>query len=272
MARFFPKKKMLKKRVYRKKPRGTKNSFAKRVKAVLSKVAEDKTAVIQYDNQSCNSGIDVAGDYRPLIPSIIQSVGEGGRIGNRIRAKYIEVKGHILMSAIATTTALSDYISGTIPPNARLGVRLMCLTGKKNIDMSTQNTTYNSYLLSVGTTQSGYTGLVRDLYTSINTELLNIQFDKVFKMTTPILYRMNTTSPAGATSQDNASSAGSIKFFSFRIPLRGKVLNYTDAEDLPVNYRPHLCLGYSHLDGSSPDVLTTAVKLSFVSKLVFEDV
>lgn len=246
------------------------NRVAKRA---LSRQTETKTAIIQYDNQACNSGISVTGDFRELIPQITQGVTEGSRLGNRVNLKGIYVKGHIIASTIASTTSLVDKLAGNIPPNARIGVRMMVVAGRRYNEVNASTlSAYTDRLLSIGTLQTSFDGNVRDMYADIARDTVKVYYDKVFYINTPVMYNINTTAPAGTTSQDSvANVSGSCKFFKFKIPTKVAKLIYNDAIDYPLNFRPYLALGYCHLDGSTADVVTTAVKLSFVSKTYFTD-
>jgi len=65
-----------------------------------------------------------------------------------------------------------------------------------------------------------------------------------------------------------------IKFFNFSLKVKNKLLRYDSAvgSDVePTNYAPFICLGYTFLDGTSPDTVSTNVSLSYDSVLTYED-
>lgn len=65
-----------------------------------------------------------------------------------------------------------------------------------------------------------------------------------------------------------------IKFFTIRIPVRGKRLLYDSSvsgQEYATNWTCGLCMGYAHLDGSVPDVAETRVGLCYDVTMTYED-
>ena len=61
---------------------------------------------------------------------------------------------------------------------------------------------------------------------------------------------------------------------TFKFRGSGKKLRYDPdftASTLPTNYCPVMLLGYTHMDGSAPDVTTTAIQMNYTSTLNYKD-
>ena len=111
-----------------------------------------------------------------------------------------------------------------------------------------------------------FTGLISDLYSPINTDCCTKYYDKVFYVQNPL---------AGATPQQIICLCLTrLASFSKTINLKNKLLKYDvdiDSGLTPVNFNPTLLIGYSYLDASSPDSVTTQISMSWFSTLDYED-
>lgn len=256
--------KSFKKRKFRKgktKKRSTRKSFAKRVNAIVNKGRETKEIYTFANSSVRNSQITTTNDNFFLIGGVSQGVGEGQRIGEEIEAKSITVKGCIVYNP-----SVGQF--GTYA-NTRLMCRVMIVQPKMYKDYSSiqaNSTTWMPTLLSKGPVSVGFTGLLDDLWSPINTETITCYYDKLI----PIqgVYQLTA---AGITEMQ-----GSTKFFrkTFKFPGSGKKLKYDQAFNggtMPTNFCPVLIMGYAHLNGGAPDVSTTAVELSCTSLVKFKD-
>lgn len=253
-----------KRRLYKKgyKRRSTKasRSFVKKVQKIIHKNAETKQAFTGISNVSFNSGVTSVADNYRIFPQINQGTADNARIGDQIRAQKLTVKGCIVYDP-----STGDYGSYA---NTRLAVRMMVVMPKNLRDYASVDGAYSSWqniLLKKGGTTSQFTGVVSDLWAPINTDAITKYYDKVF-------YIQGTYQ---ATAAGSTQLLGSTKFFSKTFKYRNKLIRYDNAVGsglIPSNFAPTLILGYVHLNGGSPDVLTTAIKVSYDAILDYEDV
>lgn len=267
---------VFRKRNYRRKPRAkivrrrqaasTKPSrtFTKKVMKVIHKVQETKCVTALQSSVQFNSGINAAGDMLALIPSMSQGTGNNTRVGDHCSAQYIDLRGYLALNLTYQNQAAS-----------RVAVRVMVVQPKVFTNLDAVTTYYAQWmpkLLNQGGTAIAFTGLVTDLYTPLNTDIVTKLYDKVFYMSVPAILNY-----AGTTDVDNyitSDNRASIKFFRHRFKLRNKILKYdanVSSNVNPVNYGPVVLVGYAHLDGSAPDVANTQVLYSHVSTLYYED-
>lgn len=244
--------------------KGPTRSFAKAVQKVINRNNESKMSSIQMDNTAFNSGIAVAADVLQLIPSIGQGTDNGQRIGNRIKSQYLDVRGHIELGAIPYTTLGPVASSGNILPNCRIAVRLLIVESKQYKSQADASQYYFNWLpqlLQNGISEIPFAGNTKDLYLPINRDAVTVHMDKIIYLSIPMTF----TDSGMAVPMGN-----SVRFFVRKIKLR-KQLVFTDVRDQPTNSSINMLCGYAHIDGSTPDVATTAVKLSYVSTLHYED-
>lgn len=250
------------KRVYRRKAYRKRKvskpskTFAKKVQSVISKNVETKVATNEWAYTTYNSGIAASGDIGKLLPNIAVGANSEQRVGDQLRAQKLDIRGHIIMN--------TGYNSGN---DSRIAVRVMIVQPKNLADYNSVfgGTSWLSNLLKRGNSTFAFTGLVSDLYSDINTDAVTKYHDKVYFMTSPYI-------PSTSTTQDLGRST--CKLFRKVITLRGKCLKYDGNVSgglQPTNYSPCLLIGYSHLDGSLPDTLTTQLSAQWNSNLYYED-
>lgn len=239
----------------------------KTIQTMISKNVEDKTAFFSTGTSLtyCNSGINAQGDCQQVIPAINSGSTEQHRIGDTIRGKTLVIRGYLQLQ--------KDQTFGDVA-NKRIGVRLM-VVGSKRVRDWTQFAgnfaTGSQYLLQRGNQSLGFSGYINDLWTPVNREEYVVYYDKVHYLNQSyVATQVGSSSPTVAWSQDISKG---IKFFTIRIPLRGKKLLYDSVSgtDFPTNWSCGLCMGYAHLDGSAPDTISTAVGISYDSVMTYED-
>lgn len=246
------------------KPSKPSKSLTKAVQSIIHKNAESKSAFHSADSVSFNSAINTTGDMQRVLPNVIVGTAENQRIGEQIRAQTLNIKGHFILS-----TANNSI------PNARIAVRMMVVQ-PKNLsaypDVSA-NTDWMQQLLRKGGSNVAFTGVISDLYASVNTDQITCYYDKVSYITMPFLYTSTLGVPTDGFSVTQWDLSKATKFFSISLKVRNKLLKYDKNynPNQPTSYSPILVLGYSHLDGSTPDVLTTQVIMSYNSELMYED-
>lgn len=241
--------------------------FKQAVQKMISKNVEDKQAFFTSGNSlvMCNSSISAQGDLQQVIPSINQGSTEQHRIGDQIRGKTLVIRGYLQLQ--------KDQQYGEIS-NKRIAVRLLCLGSKRVKDWSQfagNFATGSQYLLQRGNVSDGFDGYISDLWTPINREEYTVYHDKVYYLSQSYTaQQIGSSTPSVVWSMDISKG---IKFFTIRIPLRGKKLTYdaVSGSDFPTNWSCGLALGYAHLDGSSPDSVETSVGIAYDTTMTYED-
>jgi len=224
------------------------------VQKIIHKNAETKQAFATLPPTYFNSGISVVGDMLQLLPNINYSTADNGRIGDQIRGQSLVVKGALQISG-----ASSSY------SNSRVAVRVFIVQPKNLGDLTniTFSNTWLSNLLKKGGVTTAFTGIMSDLWAPVNVDAITKFYDKVFYLDSAYV------SVAGT-----ATTGNSVKFFTIPLSMKNKLLRYDSnlgSALTPVNYNPIMLVGYVHMDGSSPDTVTTAVSCQFDSIFNYED-
>lgn len=230
-----------------------------KIQAVINANLENKEAYKSISTISYNSGIDNSSDLSFVVPSITTGVGDNARIGDQLRAQRLTIRGHIntLITGASYTTAYT----------ARIGVRMMIVQPKSYVGYDSiynSAATWLGTLLKKGASTVGFTGIVSDLYAPINTDSITKYYDRTFYMNSPFVM----------SAVGDCAIARSTKFFTIRMKLRNKKLLYDNSNNSglsPTNYNPVLIIGYSHLDGSPPDVVNTQILLNYDSIMDYQD-
>jgi len=148
-------------------------------KSVIRKEAEDKFVSVAQD-QSFNSTITSPAECYPVMPAISIGTGDFQRIGDKVRGKYLYVKGHIQYNKSYIDNPL---VNNYLPPST---VRVMILS-QKNIKCSNliSSRVDTQHLLkdniATGTARP-YNGSMMDNLSPINKDLFTVHFDKKVKM------------------------------------------------------------------------------------------
>lgn len=257
--KFFPMKDGVQKKTKR-------SAFTRDVKAVLSALAENKQAFHTTGNSLVmfNSGIDAVGDMMQIVPAIAQGVGDSNRIGDQIRAKSLNIKGYVKLN-------LNDVPDSTKLPSVICRMMIVSLKTRPSYIDATASSAPLATLLKKGGTTVGFTGLLSDIYAPINTDVFTVHHDTNFYLNQTFVNAIGASVPSQYVPQD---ISGTVKFFNFQVKCKNRLLRYD--EDVgsglyPANFGPMLLLGYSYLDGSSPDTISTNVGLQYDCTLTYED-
>lgn len=260
---FYPKRRKIvrKRRARPYKKRATKLSkpMSKAIQRLIHKNVETKQSFHERATASYNSGINSSGDATRVLPNVGKSNDDNGRNGDQITVRSLVIKG-----AIVYNPSTGQY--GTYG-NARIGVRLMVVQPRQyfNLDDVQNNAaTWLSYLLKKGGATATFTGALSDLWAPINSDAIIKYYDKVIYM----------DAPYQATAVGSVLMGQSTKLFSIPLKVKNKILKYdtnVSGGVQPTNYAPVVIMGYAHMDGSSPDTLTTALQLTYDTILNFED-
>lgn len=251
------------KRFGKRRPRG---NFVRKVKAVISSLTEDKQAYTTTSNASMimfNSGIDNTADIQALVPAIAQSTADNGRIGDQIRGKKLTVSGYVKLN-------INDVADSTKLPNVAVRMMIVSYKNRPSYDQVTASAAPLATLLKKGGTTVGFTGVLSDLHAPINRDVFTVHHDKKFYLRQDYINAIGASVPSQYISQDVSNT---VKFFKLNVPCK-KIMKYDEdvaSGSWPVNYCPFLILGYTYLDGSSPDVVATNVGLSYDSIFTYED-
>jgi len=243
-----------------------KKTVTKKVK-VIQRVIEDKQAYSASNATFFNSGIDSAADMLRIIPNITKGVNDNQRVGDQLSAKSLHLKGFLRFLPQPSSGSVN------IPKWGHVAIRMMILSMKTapNYDAAILNSGLLNNLLRKGGTTVAFTGAISDLYADINTEVFTKHYNKVF-----FVNQSYVMQPTGAGNQSAVALDVSklVKFFNIKLNCKNKIWKYDDGTSsgvLPSNYGPFLCAGYSYMDGSSPDVLSTNLQISWDTIFNYED-
>jgi len=250
---FFRKKAITKKkRTVKRKPTANVKLIKKVVKAAIHREVENKTSSLVFPLTAFNSAADLFGDCIFVLPLILQGTQESGRIGSSITARSLSIKGHI----------------NSIPANAdatraRVMVRMMIVQPKAFRNLQTAQANFTSWLgrvLRNGNTEMGLNGSIESLYLPANHEVVTVLADR--KITLMPDYFIGSS----------LATRLITKFFTINLKVKQKKLVYSEGTpSYPMGYAPILLFSYCYLDGSAPSDLSTALQMSFVSTLSYED-
>lgn len=242
-----------------------KGQFKKKVLSVINSVAEDKhlyTSSSETTLINFNSGINSIGDMLQIFPNQSEGDAENNRDGDEIRLKSFNVKGYLRVTPILTGVPGNNIL--------QVGIRMMVLSLKKSSswDLVTSSPTPLLSLLRTGGTTKGFTGVISDLFAPVNTDLYTCHYNKVHYCNQTY---SNRDTAVGYFETDIKNQ---IKFFNINLKVKDKKLLYDDDTNsgvLPTNYAPFLVMGYSYLNGGSPDTVSTNVGLHYQSHVTFQD-
>lgn len=259
-----------KKRPTVRNPRGPKTKLSKPTatavrriaKAVIRKEAEDKMCGLRFTH-SFNSSISSASECYSLVGQIVQGDDINQRVGDKIRGKYLIVRGKV------------QYDGGLgasvpfVPPST---VRLMILS-QKNIKLATDVATRvdTGHLLKDGYGSGGtafaYTGGEFDNLTPINREIFKVHMDRKVKFNW--INQQGLTS--GVPNVEWQSGNERTKYFYCKIKCP-KTLVFDDGSvNVPNNFAPFFCMGAVCDDGASPWTVNTPYRVSVSAILHYED-
>lgn len=251
-----------KKRPAVRKPRiakSTSKAVTKAVKSALRREAETKLCSLRID-QSFNSQIGTSAECYPMMPTIAQGTDDNNRIGDKIRGRYLYIKGHLQYNASYINAVASNYV----PPST---CRLMVLSQKNiksNFQIGTLADTDNLLKDNVGTgTGRAYVGAMTDNLAPINKDLFKVHMDKKIKMDAIVQHSDTTGSMAFVGLK--------AYYFSCRIKLPATLYYDTTNAGNPNNFAPFFCMGSVLEDGTSPWQASSPYRVTILSSAYFED-
>lgn len=239
--------------------KGATKAFAKKVKSVIHKMAETKTQTFDSGFVAYNGGADTQADIRQLVPAIAQGTDNGQRLGDQITAQKLDIRGHFVLGF--------SYTGSSYQNETRLAVRMLIVTPKRYpifSDAYSYSANWLGGVLLNGSSEQAMNGSVASMYLPVNKDTVTCHMDKLSYITVPFV--------SGATTSATIEMFHSTRFFKKLLPCRNKILRYNETNSsLPTNFGPVLLLAYAHLDGSSIDVVNTAISMQYISTLYYED-
>lgn len=227
------------------------------VRRIANRGIEVKHVGTNTVNADFNSTISAAAECYPLMPTVSEGTDGHNRIGDKVKPKYLLVKGKL---------HYSSSVQGTyLPPST---VRIMILT-QKNVKTRAQvGTVDTDHLLkdNIGTDVGrAYTGSSFDNLAPINKDLFHVYMDRKVKMRAQIEKQLGDNNTVlGYATQRTYTFTKKIK-----CPAS---LTFDDGNgDTPNNFCPFICLGGVNDDSSTPWTLTTPYHLTVQSELYFVD-
>lgn len=250
-------------RVYRK---AKKTTFERNVKRIISSLAETKCAFHNSGDSltKFNSGINATGDLLQVVPNIAQGTGDSNRIGAQIRAKSLRIKGFVKLD-------VNDVDDSTKLPAVLVRMMVVSMKPAPSYQDAITLASKVGTLLKKGATTVAFTGVLGDINADINTDVFTVHHDQKFYLNQSYINAVGATPPSTRIAQDVSNT---VKFFDINVRCKDRLLRYDEdvgSNVLPGNFGPFMLLGYSYLDGSTPDVLDTKVGLQYESMLKFED-
>ena len=228
-------------------------------KSQAMKLLETKFVSMRDNNVTFNSAIDGGfAEMYSLIPKCVQGAGTYQRIEDSVQPMSITTNWHIAL--------------GTSVRTSNIRCVLYCLQHKSIKffpDLANAYPATGPNILKTGTVAltSNYGGRIVDENLPINTD----EFTLLKKFTFNLIANVGT--PNGdATTGNSPNAVPSFKNLSYTYKLKSP-LKYTPdgVTDLPNGHAPFWVFGYSHTDGSAPDVTFRDVCVSYITKMTYKD-
>lgn len=205
-----------------------------------------------------NSTISAASECYRLLPDVTEGTDGHERIGDRIKPKYLIVKGKLHYAE----SMAGSYINPST-------VRLMILS-QRNLKVSSQLSTNVDigHLLkdNIGTDVGrAYSGSAFDNLAPINKDLFQVHMDRKVKMRAQIEKQLgNSNTVLGYATQ---------KTYTFSVKIKCPSTLYFDDGNANCanNFAPFFCLGGVNDDSSTPWTINTPYHCTVQAELYFTD-
>lgn len=229
------------------------------VKSVLKRTTETKHVGQQVVNAAFNQTISSASECYRILPDVTEGTDGHQRIGDKIRGKYLIVKGHIQID--------ESYKDTYLPPTT---LRVMLLT-QRNIklssDVSSRVDVMHLLKDNVGTDVGRpFGGGMFDNLAPINKDQFTVLMDRKFKMREHMAAALGTVGVPISVQGTNRT----ITFYKkIKVPA---TLHFDDnAGNTPNNFAPFFCMGAVSDDNSGAISLSTPYRATVLSELYFTD-
>ena len=246
------------KKRYSKRPSGL---FKKKVLSVISGQVEDKMAVYSPAPKTLDAGALDSADIIQLLPQIQKGTENNERIGDQIKGKYINIRGHLELNTSQNTA----------DGPTRICCRVVVCT-PKNLgawyEQLSTNAGWLSGMIDYGQSNQAIDGSVgaettiKSLYLPINRNTATVHHDKLHYLNIPRWF--NNT----GTQNTNMDWQNTIKFFNINVKCR-KVMKYTGTNLYPNNFNPVMLIAYAYLNGGASS--NTFVRCHYLSRFQYEE-
>lgn len=261
VRRYLRKATAAQKRRYRARKLLSTTRLGKLVRRIANRGIEVKHVGANVVNAAFNSQIGSASECYPILPPVTEGTDGHQRIGDKINAKYLIVKGHLQYDA--------GFQGNFAPPST---VRILLLS-QRNIkissDVSSRADVEHLLKDNIGTDLArAYTGTMFDNLAPINKDLFTVHMDRKIKML-PQLY-----TGLGNTQDTNTKTlSGTQRTYMFVKKIRvPKTLHFDDGNgSTPNNFAPFVCMGGVCDDNAGAFSLSTPYRLTVQSVLYFTD-
>lgn len=246
----------------RAKMNAQKKSLPKLIKKIARSqalsVLETKYVTSRFAALTFNSKINTGFlEMYPLIPSVAQGSGTYQRLDNTLQPLSIRTNWHIALS--------------TASRSMNVRVVLYCLQHKSIKyfpDLAAITSGPDMLKSGDATLTQGYDGVTTDEDLKINNDEYTLL--KCFKF--------NLMSNVGAANGDTVAGNSpntlpSFKNLSYTYPVKSQ-LKYDPAvtgQDWPQGHAPFWVLGYSHTDGTGPDIAFKDISVSAITSMTYKD-
>lgn len=232
-------------------------------KSTALRLLETKYVTQRDNGVSFNSAIDGGfNEMYTLIPKCSQGVGTWQRVEDSVQPLSIRTNWHIAL--------------GPVPRSSNIRCVLYCLqqkTIKYFPDLQAKYPTTGPDFLKTGSSAltQVYSGRIVDENLLVN----NDEFTVLKKFTFNLI--ANVGVPNGDTTAGNSPNAvPSFKNLSYTYKCKSNLkytptLSGTASTDFPNGHAPFWVFGYSHTDGTAPDVLNRDVLVSYMTSMTYKD-
>lgn len=250
-ARAHMKKKIVAKSGRRLKPAAKKtvNRLVRAVAKKLDKRVETKQITLQNDTYF-NSSIASTSEFYNVIPNISQNSGDAGRIGQKVRMKYLKVKG-----------ICSYEVAVGASNNLPIFVDVFFLTDK--IQKSQNMAPHDYKILNNSGVSTAYNGDTLIAQLPFNTE--------DFKLIKRKRIRLSLNWAPGNSSTGVVEPKAYLqKQFTVKIPVMNRVLDYeSSSATLPQNTNIWMCAGFFQYSNTTQ--LVAPARIQWLSTLYYKD-
>lgn len=242
------------------------SNLVRKIKQVMSSLTETKQAYYNSGNTLTmfNSGIDSVGDLQQIVPNIANGVEDNQRVGQQIRAKSMNIRGYIKLN-------INDVNDSTKLPAVVARMMVVSMKTAPNFTEAQAQASKIGTLLKKGGTTVSFTGLLSDIHAPINTDVFTVHSDRKYYLNQSYVNATGVSPPSTVLAQDVKNT---VKFFNINVRCKNRLLKYDEdvsSDLLPTNFAPFILLGYSYLDGSAADTLSTNLGLQYISTFNYED-
>lgn len=242
-------------RITRKSGYARKN-IAKVVKGILSRQAENKVWADYGINQSITSAVSSVMTNKNLLPTLSNSTGISGRIGNQVMVKSGYIRGHVNVLPYDATTN-----NQTLP----VYVKMWIVSARQINTTALSATSIASTFFEIGGASAGPQGNMLDIDFSINKDAWIVHYSKTCKIGVGAI---TSTGPIGTNSYYDNSPMSVPFYFNFGKKL--KTLKYDESTTSPTNKSLWIVFQAVSADGTSPSAQTKA-EFHYTTRVEYED-